>query len=466
MGWMRLAWKGGTRLFAALASVLLFGCVGSSPPGPAETGPTETLPDTPIFYVDANAGADTNHGRTPQAAFKTLKRAASAVKPGCTVQVMNGTYTSNGNENPLTISISGTPDAWITFKAADGHHPVIQIPRGSNAWAGIHLLGVAYVIIDGFEVVGQRGSITAAEAATNDGTQAWMNHNCIYIDGVGFGDVHPPVPHDIVIRNSTLHDCTAAGIEVNVADAITIEHNRIYNTSWWTVFGTSGIGLYHLTDAPGSTTKNGYKNFIVGNLSYGNRNNLAFKGDVLPGVYDGNGIIVDDSKHTQRALGIRDVQGVPYTGRTYIANNIVHDNGGRGIHLYRSEHVDVVNNTSWNDMLSDSEYISAGQIDALESADVNVINNVVVNLNGKAVTINDGNRYECNLWDATKVPFKGNQDITGKALLADPANGNFAPIAGSPALGSATNTLAPSDDFSGNPRPPGKIDRGAIQISR
>src|SRR5438045_275677 len=308
---MHIGRKGATRLFAVTASALLAACGGVE----TGTGPSEKLPDTPIFYVDANNGADTNHGRTQAAAFKTLNRAAGAVQPGWTVQVMNGTYTSNGTDNPLTISISGTPDAWITFTAAPGHHPVIQIPRGPGAWTGIHLFGVAYVIVDGFEVIGQRGSISDAEAATNDGTRATWNHNC------------------------------------------------------------------HLVD--------------------------------------GNGIIVDDSKHTQRALGTRDVQGVPYTGRTYIANNVVHDNGGRGIHLYRSEHVDVVNNTSWNDMLSSSEYILSGQIDAEKCADVNVVNNVVVNLAGKEVTFHDGNHYDNNLWDGTKVPFKWNQDIAGQSRLTD-----------------------------------------------
>src|SRR2546426_5389092 len=320
---MHIGRKGATRLFAAAASALLAACSGVE----TGTGPSEKLPDTPIFYVDANNGADTNHGRTQAAAFKTLNRAAGAVKPGWTVQVMNGTYTSDGTDNPLTISISGTPDAWITFTAASGHHPVIQIPRGPGAWAGIHLFGVSYVAIDGFEVIGQNTTITPAEAAVNDGTQAFLNHNCVYVDGVGYANVHPPVPHDIVIRNSILHDCAAAGIEVNAADAITIEHNRVYNNSWWTV---------------------------------------------------------DDSMHTESALGANDVKGVPYTGRTYIANNVVHDNGGRGIHLYRSEHVDVVNNTAWNNMLSSSTYIQSGEIDALDSTDVNVINNVAVNLVGKA----------------------------------------------------------------------------------
>ena len=61
---MRSERKRATSLFAALASVLLFGCA----PGSSETGSTEKPPNTPILYVDAKAGADANHGHTPQAA--------------------------------------------------------------------------------------------------------------------------------------------------------------------------------------------------------------------------------------------------------------------------------------------------------------------------------------------------------------------------------------------------------------
>jgi len=163
---------------------------------------------------------------------------------------------------------------------------------------------------------------------------------------------------------------------------------------------------------------------------------------------------------------VHDVKGVPYTGRTYIANNITHDNGGRGIHLYRSAHVDIVNNTAWNDMLSDSEYILSGEIDALDSTDVNVVNNIGANLVGKDVTFADGNRYDYNVWEGKKVPYKGPNDVVGDPQLTDPANGNFAPRAGSPALRSATATLAPSDDIFGTARPAGAIDRGAVQVSR
>jgi parallel beta-helix repeat protein len=453
------------RLSVLAAAVATFACGGGG-------GSTTTSPDAGggapnTLYVDASAGRDSNDGLSPGKAFATLNRAATAVKPGWTVLVMNGTYTSDGTVNPLEISAQGRADAWITFAAAPGQHPVIQVPRGGGATAGIHLPGAAYVIIDGFEVIGQNGTITAQEAASNDGTQAVLNENCIYIDGMGFGDSHPPVPHDIVVRNSTVHDCSAGGIEVNVADAITLEHNRVYNTSWWTVFGTSGIVLWHMTDVPGSTTTNGYKNFIVGNLVYGVKNNLPWKDGNPPAIYDGNAIIVDDSKHTQQAGGIYDVRGVPYTGRTYVANNIVHDNGGRGVHVYSSDRVDVVNNTSYNNMLTASPWIVWGEFDGFRSSDVNFVNNVAVNVNGKDANLKDnGTTYDYNVWDAPSVPARGDHDIVGKANLTDPANGNFAPLSNSPALRSGTSSLAPQDDFFGNPRPSGAIDRGAIQISK
>ena len=459
-------------LCALAAVATTFACGGGGAGGggsssPPDAGSTSGAPTPNTLYVDAATGRDSNDGLSPTTAFATLNRAATAVKPGWTVLVMNGTYTSDGTVNPLTISAQGRADAWITFAAAPGQHPVIQIPRGGGATAGIHLPGAAYVIIDGFEVIGQNATITAQEAAANDGTQAVLNENCIYIDGMGFGDSHPPVPHDIVVRNSVVHECSAGGIEVNVADAVTIEHNRVYNTSWWTVFGTSGIALWHMTDVAGSTTKNGYKNFIVGNLVYGNQNNLPWKDGDPPAIYDGNAIIVDDTRHTQKAGGIYDVRGVPYTGRTYIANNIVHDNGGRGVHVYSSDRVDVVNNTSYNNLLTSSPWIVWGEFDGFRSSDVNFVNNVAVNVNGKDANLkDDGTRYDYNLWDAASVPARGDHDMVAKANLTDPAGGNFAPLSNSPALRSGISSLAPVDDFFGNPRPAGAIDRGAIQVSK
>jgi hypothetical protein len=454
--------------YALLLAVVLLCCCGPGNVGAASSGgPPAPAATERIFYVDANSGRDSNDGRSPATAFKTLNRAASAVTPGWTVRVMTGTYSADDGSDPLTVTTSGTPDAPIRFTAADGQHPVIRITRKS--WNGIHVLGASYVSIEGFEVAGLGDSISAADAAVNDGTQPWLNHNCIFVDGVGSGNVHPAVPHDIAIRDNVLHHCTAAGIEVNVGDAITIERNRVFDNAWWTRFGTSGIGLYHLTDVPGSGSSNGYKNVIARNESYGNRNYLPYgDGDV---IYDGNGIIVDDSMHVQPALGTHDVQGVPYGGRTWIANNLVHDNGGRGIHANLSEHVDMVNNTAWNDLLTDSKFIDRGEIGTYGGADIQIVNNIAQNLVGKEVTLDDekhtaSNRFDSNLWDGVLARLHGDTDLLTAARLVDPAKGNFAPGPDSPALRSGTQVRAPSDDFFGNPRKPGAIDRGAVQVTR
>jgi parallel beta-helix repeat protein len=433
---------------------------------PARTGAVACT--TSCLYVDANVGRDDADGRSPASAFRTLNRAAAAVDPGTTVLVMSGTYSSDGSEEPLLLKRSGTQDAWITFAAAPGQRPVIQIPRGPGAFTGIHLFGVSYVVIDGFEVIGQNGSITRDEAERNDGSQALLNEACIYVDGIGTPANRPPIPHDIVLRNNDVHHCSGGGVVAGVVDSLTVAYNRVHDNAWWTVLGASGLGAYHMTDVPGSGSNGGYKNFIVGNEVFNNYNNLPWNGGGFqqPGIYDGNGIIVDDGNHTQPAVGSSDRQGVPYTGKTYIANNVSHDNGGRGIHVYASSGVDVVNNTTYNNMLSASPHIVFGEIDAQSSSDVLVLNNVAVNLNDKDVNLNDGNVYDYNVWHGSRVPFHGVHDALADPGLRDPGGGDFTPRDGSPAIGNGTGRRVPTLDFFGNPRSATAVDRGAVQVSR
>jgi hypothetical protein len=425
---------------------------------------TVPLPGTPAacvsncYYVDANTGSDQNNGLTPSTAFQTLQMAANTAGPGATITVASGTYTDATN-SPLVINTSGTSSAWIRFIAGTGQHPVIQIPNSSSAWFGIQI-SASYIVIDGFEVIGQNQSITLAQAQAGNGSQAWLNELCIGINGAST----TAVPHDIVIRNSTVHDCSEAGIGVVVADAMTIAYNTVYNNSWWTPYDSSGISLWHIVDAPGSTVTNGYKNFIVGNTAWNNYNSIPFVGSSPSAITDGNAIIIDDNRHTQSSAGPNDVQGIPYAGRTYVANNVVYNNGGRGVHAYSSAHVDFVNNTTYNDLLTNSPDISM-EIDANSCYDVNVVNNIADNLNGKQVDEIDGGVYWNNLWDGSNVPMLGTNGLNQDPGFTNAPANNFAPSAGSPALGSGTSALAPTVDIAGQPRDPKAIDRGAIQVS-
>ncbi|MDQ2734058.1 MAG: right-handed parallel beta-helix repeat-containing protein [Pseudomonadota bacterium] len=366
----------------------------------------------------------------------------------------------------MEVYVSGIATNWITFQAAPGSSPIIQIPDlGTNAEGGFHIAGASYIKIDGFEVIGTSKLITPQQAAFNDGTQAILNSDCVSIDGTGrFPGIK--VVHDVIITNMKLHDCAGGGVAAQGADALTITYNQIYGNGFWTVFDTSGIDLFHLTDAPGSSTQGGYKNVIAGNTVFGNHSNFPSIGFLPVEITDGNGMIIDDNMHMQAAKGKNDVQGVPYTGRTYIASNILYSNGGRGIHVYESAHVDIANNTTYNDMLSNSPGMIFGEIDAQSSADINIVNNVAININNKMIDFNDNSySYSFNLWDGSNVPFVGTDDVVGVAMLTDPANANFTPTLSSPAVASGTTTLSPTLDVTGRVRRTGHIDRGAVQVT-
>lgn len=418
-----------------------------------------TLCTSNCYYVDAVNGSDQNNGLSPSAAFQSLQMAANTVGPGATVTVASGTYT-NSNNTPLVISTSGTSSGWIRYVAGAGQHPIIQLPSSSSAWFGIEI-SASYIVIDGFEVMGQNQNITPAIAQTNNGNQAYLNETCIGVWGVQSS----MVPHDIAILNNTVHDCSEAGIGLDVGDAVTVAYNTVYNNAWYSVYDSSAISLYHLTDSPSSSTTRGYKNFIVGNTEWNNYNTLPGIGSNPPAVTDGNAIIIDDNRHAQAAQGANDVQGIPYTGRTYVANNVVYDNGGRGVHAYSSAHVDFVNNTAYNDLLTNSQYISM-EIDAQTCYDVNVVNNIADNLNGKQVNESDGGTYWNDLWDGSNVTMLGTNGLNEDPGFTNTAAGNFTPVAGSPALASGTPALAPVVDIAGQPRDAKAIDRGAVQVSQ
>ena len=97
------------------------------------TGQSQTMGRT--YFVDASKGDDRHSSEQAQqsaTAWKTLQRAARAASPGDTVAIAAGLY-----RETLTPVRSGTPDAPITFRAADpSQQPVIRgsDPVGDEGW--------------------------------------------------------------------------------------------------------------------------------------------------------------------------------------------------------------------------------------------------------------------------------------------------------------------------------------------
>src|SRR5206468_1146138 len=97
-------------------------------------------------------------------------------------------------------------------------------------------------------------------------------------------------------------------------------------------YGTSGISFLTSTNVGTDTTN--YRQIVRGNAVSSVRNDYPCQCDSYKSKTDGNGIIVD----TLRKGG--------YTGRTLIENNLVFQNGARGIHVFNSANVDIFNNTT------------------------------------------------------------------------------------------------------------------------
>jgi parallel beta-helix repeat protein len=416
-------------------------------------------------YFVSVAGNDGSNGLSVSSAFRTIQHAADFTKPGDTVFVMNGIYTNDvcTECNVATISRSGSSSKWIVYINYPGHKPLIQF----TGWNAFNLdNGVHHIEINGFRIQGNNRNITLNEALNQPagcrdktGTPlAKYNGSGIGVEGRYRGHCH-----HLRFLNNTVYDCGAAGISVLQGDYITIVNNKIFNNSWYTIYGGSGISLYQPWNVDAGTS--GYQNIIANNLCYGNRLYVPWV-DAPCAITDGNGIIIDDSRHTQ----VDSANDIPYTGRTYVYNNLCIKNGGSGIHTYESEHVDIINNTAYFN--SRSFEVNGGQIFANASNDIFIYNNILVSQPNKVINTNYNNtnlKYDYNLhWGGTDINITGpnciKQDPQFVNASIDLRFADFHLKPQSMAINKGTGSKAPSKDYEYKPRPSGAgYDMGAYE---
>jgi parallel beta-helix repeat protein len=211
------------------------------------------------------------------------------------------------------------------------------------------------------------------------------------------------------------------------------------------------------------------KMIVRGNISYANYNYLRF---YLVGEFtDGNGIVIDDSKHTQHEDG-HELKDVRYTGRTLIENNICFDNGGRGISIYKSEQVIVRNNTVYHNLTHPE--ISGGDLSVIDSTDVTLLNNISwstasPNKPFQAYDVSDM-ATDCNLFYGADAdyPGPGSHAITGQDPLfanasVNPTTADYSLTTGSPAIDKCPTGA--DEDIEGRKRPRGSyVDMGAWEF--
>ncbi len=405
------------------------------------------------YYVSTK-GSDRNNGLSADSPFETLQKAADLTQPGDTVYVMDGTYTHPDPDNSiLTIRNSGTPSAWITYKAYPGDHPKLK----SKNWNAINVQGASYIVVDGFTLEGNNDNITLDYALSQKDN---LSNPATSGNGIGIqgrSSQKGDNSHHIIIRNNEIYKFGGAGIYSRGGDYITIENNSVHDNAWYSPFGNSGIAIWG-----GRNTDNnsGYKMIISGNTVY--RNQELIPWSKVGKVTDGNGIIIDTLRNTDTG-----VEGGRYRGRTLVENNVVSSNGGRGIHVFQSDHVDVVNNTTFHN--SQHPDVKDGEITAIIASDVRVFNNILYAFTGlPANSIFDATDvvYDYNLvFNSTRFTTSAfNNKVGQDPLFVNPIVGDFSLQANSPALNAAGGSLMAVTDRYGIQRPQGGgNDIGALE---
>jgi Bacterial Ig domain/Protein of unknown function (DUF642) len=298
------------------------------------------------YYVSSINGSDNNAGTSGSAPLASLQAAENLVKPGDTVEVMNGTYTGPAGGNVLTISTSGTASAPITFEAAPGATPVIN---SSGDWQGIEI-DASYITINGFTVVGDAANYNLASATAGYGT------GNADLDGNGIAATSGALVHNLIIENNTVYNEPGGGIGIGDGDYLQILNNNVHDNAHWSAYGDSGISI-----GSSQNFDNGPASHIIieGNTSI---NNSELVPEYRAGkITDGEGIILDSNSG--------------YTGGFLIEDNTTSGSSGPGIESFLSNNAVITGNTTTGD-LTNAALVSEGEIFINQSTGDTVTNNV------------------------------------------------------------------------------------------
>jgi hypothetical protein len=150
---------------------------------------------------------------------------------------------------------------------------------------------------------------------------------------------------------------------------------------------------------------------------------------------------------------------------------VSYDNGGSGIHSYKSRHVDILHNTAYRNGRS-TRMDSYANIYAHDSEDVRLLNNISYGRPGQATNSKSRNMdvtYDYNVYYGGQAPeVKGPHDIVADPRIVEPGDGAkdaFRLRSGSPAIGSAKPLPEVATDITGARRVAGAPDRGAYAFT-
>ncbi len=391
---------------------------------------------TAADYWVAPGGRDGGRGQK-SAPWSTLQYAASQVRPGDTVHVVDGDYKGFYTEH------GGTPDAQIVFLAEGDKVRIVS--RNKETQDGINVEGTSYITVDGFVINGM------IRAGIRGNTAKGFRVRRVRADSNGLWGIF------------TSH-CDDAVIEYNVTSRSRKEH-----------------GIY--------VSNSGDRPIIRGNISYGNKScGIHMNGDLSQGgdgtisgaVVDSNTIYGNKGGSAINADGVQD--------STFV-NNLIFDNHARGISLFKEDAAAP----STNNLIAHNTIVMAADarwaINIKNGSTGNkLFNNIILHpgsARGDVLIVPDslsGFTSDRNIFhgrfstddgervlDLTKWRAETGQDThsifaTADTLFVDSQRGDFHLRPASPAIDAADPARSPKSDREGRPRDVGVgPDVGALE---
>ncbi len=393
-----------------------------------------------------------DNGKTTSNPLQTIQYAVStAWQAGDTILVMNGTYQNanygSGNlNNGAVVSLTGTvgeENGWLIIKNYPGHQPKLQFD-GSGGFIGG---SQTYLEIAGFEIEGPNQSINYTEAFAN----RLIQDN--YYSGRGIAIWSG---HHLYIHDNLIHDCPNSAIRANNADYCTIDHNEVYNNTWWSSNAESAIVYAQAQDID---TLSIIKMKITYNLVYDNINFIPYYNSTYTGETSDYGTVAQDYIIDGSGVYVTRNRDTYFYGWSYFANNVCYGNGINGLVVHKTDRAIVTNNTSFMNgavPLSSGRQASSG-ITVNGSAHVRLYNNISwpkFDTDGGYKIYNLGDSED--LIASNNILVKGLSDLSpsqytvADPLFVDTLNRDFRLLAGSPAIDAGlVHSDLPIDDYAG-----------------
>lgn len=222
--------------------------------GESATGQEECV-DTGTIYVLASADSNRANGSL-EYPYQTIQEALDHSQAGSKIIVGEGEY------KPFAVSEenSGTKENVTIIQAAEGTHPIIQVPAGSAMQdsIGINIENASYICIDGLEISGGTHGIyyennTDARSITLSGVtiRNCRVHDVNGVHGIAIYATNDRIPlTELVIEGCEVYDCLCGDSESVVVngniDGFEIRQNIVHdnNNIGIDMIGFEGIALH------------------------------------------------------------------------------------------------------------------------------------------------------------------------------------------------------------------------------